>query len=119
MSETIDITYIIVSVLTAVFFILPMVYTFYRLKTHTNFSLAKIRQLFNYTLLLQLLLGLILYLTFLVFGRDIFGNLTKTEMFQMLYMATFWFYIIGVFFYIPAVILLNLTLGIINWTRKN
>jgi hypothetical protein len=84
-----------------------------------TFSLTKIRQLFNYSLIPQLGLGLLLYLTFLVFGGNIFGNLTKTNWFELISIATLWFYIIGVFYYIPSVVVLNLIVGLINLIRKN
>jgi hypothetical protein len=84
-----------------------------------TFSLKKIRLLFNYSLIAQLGLGLLLYLTFLVLGGTVFGNLTKTNWFEIISIATLWFYIIGVFYYIPSVVVLNLTVGLINLIRKN
>jgi len=84
-----------------------------------NFSPSKIRLLFNYSLLIQIGLGLILYLTFLVYGGAIFGDLTKTEWFELIGMATVWFYLVGLIYYIPAVILLNLIIGLIIFISKN
>lgn len=114
-----DIEYILITTLTVLFFVLPVVFTLNRLKHKMTFSLTKIRLLFNYSLIPQLGLGLLFYLTFLVFGGNIFGNLTKTNWFDIISIATLWFYIIGVFYYIPSLVLLNLTVGQINLIRKN
>jgi hypothetical protein len=114
-----DIEYLLITTLTVLFFVLPIVYTLNRLKHKMTFSLTKIRLLFNYSLIPQLGLGLLFYLTFLVFGGNIFGNLTKTNCFEIISIATLWFYIIGVFYYIPSLLLLNLTAGLINLIRKN
>jgi hypothetical protein len=119
MTTNSDIEYILITTLTVLFFVLPFVFTLNRLKHKMTFSLTKIRQLFNYSLIPQLGLGLLLYLTFLVFGGNIFGNLTKTNWFELISIATLWFYIIGVFYYIPSVVVLNLIVGLINLTRKN
>ena len=119
MTANSGIEYTLIITLTVIFFILPVILTIYRLRHKMNFSLTKIRLLFNYSLISQFGLGLILYLTFLVFGGDIFGNLTKTDWFEIISVATLWFYIIGVFYYIPSVLLLNLTIGLINLIRKN
>lgn len=119
MTTNSDIEYILITTLTVLFFVLPVVFTLNRLKHKMTFSLTKIRLLFNYSLIPQLGLGLLLYLTFLVFGGNIFGNLTKTNWFELISIATLWFYIIGVFYYIPSVVVLNLTVGIINLIRKN
>jgi hypothetical protein len=119
MTTNSDIEYILITTLTVLFFVLPVVFTLNRLKHKMTFSLTKIRQLFNYSLIPQLGLGLLLYLTFLVFGGNIFGNLTKTNWFELISIATLWFYIIGVFYYIPSVVVLNLIVGLINLTRKN
>jgi hypothetical protein len=119
MTTNSDIEYILITTLTVLFFVLPFVFTLNRLKHKMTFSLTKIRQLFNYSLIPQLGLGLLLYLTFLVFGGNIFGNLTKTNWFELISIATLWFYIIGVFYYIPSVVVLNLIVGLINLIRKN
>jgi hypothetical protein len=119
MTTNSDIEYILITTLTVLFFVLPVVFTLNRLKHKMTFSLTKIRQLFNYSLIPQLGLGLLLYLTFLVFGGNIFGNLTKTNWFELISIATLWFYIIGVFYYIPSVVVLNLIVGLINLIRKN
>ena len=119
MTTNSDIEYILITTLTVLFFVLPVVLTLNRLKHKMTFSLTKIRLLFNYSLIPQLGLGLLLYLTFLVFGGNLFGNLTKTNWFELISIATLWFYIIGVFYYIPSVVVLNLIVGLINLIRKN
>ncbi len=119
MTTNSDLEYILITTLTVLLFILPVVLTLNRLKHKMTFSLTKIRLLFNYSLIPQLGLGLLLYLTFLVFGGNIFGNLTKTNWFELISIATLWFYIIGVFYYIPSVVVLNLIVGLINLIRKN
>lgn len=119
MTTNSDIEYILITTLTVLLFVLPVVFMLNRLKHKMTFSLTKIRLLFNYSLIPQLGLGLLLYLTFLVFGGNIFGNLTKTNWFELISIATLWFYIIGVFYYIPSVVVLNLTVGLLNLIRKN
>ena len=119
MTTNSDIEYILITTLTVLFFVLPVVFMLNRLKHKMTFSLTKIRLLFNYSLIPQLGLGLLLYLTFLVFGGNIFGNLTKTNWYELISIATLWFYIIGVFYYIPSVVVLNLIVGLINLIRKN
>jgi hypothetical protein len=114
-----DIEYLLITTLTVLFFVLPVVLTLNRLRHKMTFSLTKIRLLFNYSLIPQLGLGLLLYLTFLVFGGNIFGNLSRTNWFEIISIATLWFYIIGVFYYIPSLVLLNLTVGLINLIGKN
>ena len=119
MTTNSDIEYILITTLTVLFFVLPVVFSLNRLKHKMTFSLTKIIRLFNYSLIPQIGLGLLLYLTFLVFGGNIFGNLTKTNWFELISIATLWFYIIGVFYYIPSVVVLNLIVGLINLIRKN
>ena len=119
MTTNSDIEYILITTLTVLFFVLPVVLTLNRLKHKMAFSLIKLRLLINYSLIPQLGLGLLLYLTFLVFGGNVFGNLTKSNWFEIISIATLWFYIIGVFYYIPSLVLLNLTVGLINLIRKN
>src|SRR5699024_2782696 len=119
MTTNSDIKYILITTLTVLFFVLPVVFTLNRLKHKMTFSLTKIRLLFNYSLIPQLGLGLLLYLIFLVFGGNLFGNLSKTNWFEIISIATLWFYIIGVFYYIPSVVVLNMTVGLINLIRKN
>ena len=119
MTTNSDIEYILITTLTVLLFVLPVVMTLYRLRHNMTFSLTKIRQLFNYSLIVQFGIGLLLYLTFLVFGGNIFGNLSRTNWFEIISIATLWFYIIGVFYYIPSVIVLNLIVGLINLIRKS
>lgn len=119
MTTNSDIEYLLITTLTVLLFVLPVVMTIYRLRHKMTFSLTKIRLLFNYSLIVQFGLGLLLYLTFLVFGGNIFGNLSRTNWFEVISIATLWFYIIGVFYYIPSVIVLNFTVGLINLIRKS
>ena len=92
MTTNSDIEYILITTLTVLFFVLPVVLSLNRLKHKMTFSLTKIIRLFNYSLIPQIGLGLLLYLTFLVFGGNIFGNLTKTNWFELISIATLWFY---------------------------
>jgi hypothetical protein len=100
-------------------FLVPLLLRLNYLKSRMNFSITNIRLLFNFGLIYQIGVGSIFYLTFLVFGGDIFRQELGTEWFDMVSMATVWFYIIGLFYYIPALILLNLIIGLIKWIRKN
>jgi hypothetical protein len=119
MTENADMEYTIIITLTVLLFVLPVLLTLFRFRRKMTFSLSKIRLLINYSLLSQIGFGLLLYLTFLVFGGHIFGDLTKTNWFEIASVTTLWFYIIGIFYYIPSVILLNLTVGLINLISKN
>ena len=119
MGQTTDLTYPIVTSLTVLFFVLPLIFIILWKRPNTKSILTKIRLIFNYTLLLQIGLGLLLYLILLVFGGTIFGELTKSEWFELISMATVWFYIIGLFYYIPAIVLLNLIIGVVNLIKKN
>ena len=114
-----EIEYILTTTLTVLFFVLPVVLTLNWLRHKMTISLTKIRLLFNCSLIPHLGLGLLLYLTFLVFGGNIFGSLSRTNWFEIISVATLWFYIIGVFCYIPSLIVLNLTVGLKNLIRKN
>jgi hypothetical protein len=114
-----DSQYTIITIITVLMFLVPLLLTLNHLKSRMNFSLTNIRLLFNLGLIYQIGVGLIFYLTFLVFGGDIFRQELRTEWFDVVSMATLWFYIIGLFYYIPALILLNLLIGVIKWIRKN
>ena len=114
-----DSQYTIITIITVLMFLVPLLLTLNHLKSRMNFSLTNIRLLFNLGLIYQIGVGLIFYLTFLVFGGDIFRQELRTEWFDVVSMATLWFYIIGLFYYIPALILLNLIIGVIKWIRKN
>jgi hypothetical protein len=114
-----DSQYTIITIITVLMFLVPLLLTLNHLKSRMNFSLTNIRLLFNLGLIYQIGVGLIFYLTFLVFGGDIFRQELRTEWFDVVSMATVWFYIIGLFYYIPALILLNLLIGVIKWIRKN
>ena len=118
MKETTDLTYTIVTITTVLLFALPLLVVIYRKRKQLTFNPTKIRQLFNHTLLLQIVLGLLLYFSFLVFGRDFFGNLTSAKWFEIISIATVWFYIIGLFYYIPSIVLMNLVIWLIILTRK-
>lgn len=118
MKETTDFTYIIVTTITVLFFALPLLFTVYRQRRQLSFNPTKIRLLFNHSLLLQIGLGLLFYLTFLVFGGDIFGDLSRAKWFEIISIATVWFYIIGIFYYIPGIVLMNLVIWFIILTRK-
>lgn len=119
MTENSDIEYTLITTLTVLFFVLPIALTLYQLRHRITFSLTKIRLLFNYSLISQFGLGFLMYLTFWVFGGNIFGNLSRTNWFEIISVATFWFYIIGVFYYIPSLVVLNLTVSLINLIAKN
>ncbi len=114
-----DSQYTIITIITVLMFLVPLLLTLNHIKSRMNFSLTNIRLLFNFGLIYQIGVGSIFYLTFLVFGGDIFRQELRTEWFDMVSMATVWFYVIGLFYYIPALILLNLIIGLIKWTRKN
>ena len=114
-----DSQYTIITIITVLMFLVPLLLTLNHIKSRMNFSLTNIRLLFNFGLIYQIGVGSIFYLTFLVFGGDIFRQELRTEWFDMASMATVWFYVIGLFYYIPALILLNLIIGLIKWTRKN
>ena len=114
-----DSQYTIITIITVLMFLVPLLLTLNHIKSRMNFSLTNIRLLFNFGLIYQIGVGSIFYLTFLVFGGDIFKQELRTEWFDMVSMATVWFYVIGLFYYIPALILLNLIIGLIKWTRKN
>jgi hypothetical protein len=118
MKETTDLTYTIVTIITVLLFALPLLYMIYRKRKQLTLNPKEIRKLFNHTLLLQILLGLFLYLTFLVFGGDIFGDLTSAKWFEVISIAIVWFYIIGLFYYIPSIVLMNLVIWLIILTRK-
>lgn len=118
MKETTDLTYTIVTIITVLLFALPLLYIIYRKRKQLTLKPKEIRKLFNHTLLLQILLGLFLYLTFLVFGGDIFGDLTSAKWFEVISIAIVWFYIIGLFYYIPSIFLMNLVILLIFLTRK-
>lgn len=118
MKETTDLTYTIVTIITVLLFALPLLYMIYRKRKQLTLNPTEIRKLFNHTLLLQILLGLFLYLTFLVFGGDIFGDLTSAKWFEVISIATVWFYIIGLFYYIPSVVLMNLVIWLIIITKN-
>lgn len=118
MKETTDLTYTIVTITTVLLFALPLLFVIYRKRKQLTFNPTKIRQLFNHTLLLQIVLGLLLYLSFLVIGGDFFGNLTSAKWFEIISIATVWFYIIGLFYYIPSIVLMNLVIWLIILTRK-
>ena len=117
MKETTDLTSTIVTIITVLLFALPLLYMIYRKRKQLTLNPKEIRKLFNHTLLLQILLGLFLYLTFLVFGGDIFGDLTSAKWFEVISIATVWFYIIGLFYYIPSIVLMNLVIWLIILTR--
>lgn len=119
MTTNSDIEYILITTLTVLFFVLPVVYTLNRLKHKMTFSLTKIKLLFNYSLISQIGLGFLLYFILIVFGGNIFGSLTRTNWFELISVATLGYCIIGVFYYIPAVVVLNLAIGMINLVRKN
>ncbi len=114
-----DSQYTIITIITVLMFLVPLLLTLNHLKSRMNFSLTNIRLLFNLGLIYQIGVGLIFYLTFLVFGGDIFRQELRTEWFDVVSMATVWFYVIGLFYYIPALILLNLIIGVVKWIRKN
>ena len=118
MKETTDLTYTIVTTTTVLLFALPLLFMIYQKRKQLSLNPTEIRQLFNYTLLLQIVLGLLLYLTFLVFGGDIFGALTSAKWFEIISIATVWFYIIGLFYYIPGIILMYLVTWLIILTQK-
>lgn len=118
MKETTDLTYTIVTIITVLLFALPLLYIIYRKRKQLTLKPKEIRKLFNHTLLLQILLGLFLYLTFLVFGGNIFGDLTSAKWFEVISIAIVWFYIIGLFYYIPSIFLMNLVILLIFLTRK-
>lgn len=118
MKETTDLTYTIVTIITVLLFALPLLYMIYRKRKQLTLNPKEIRKLFNHTLLLQILLGLFLYLTFLVFGGNIFGDLTSAKWFEVISIAIVWFYIIGLFYYIPSIVLMNLVIWLIILTRK-
>src|SRR5690554_8143006 len=107
MKETTDLTYTIVTIITVLLFALPLLYMIYRKRKQLTLNPKEIRKLFNHTLLLQILLGLFLYLTFLVFGGNIFGDLTSAKWFEVISIAIVWFYIIGLFYYIPSIVLMR------------
>lgn len=118
MKETTDLTYTIVTIITVLLFALPLLYMIYRKRKQLTLNPKEIRKLFNHTLLLQILLGLFLYLTFLVFGGNIFGDLTSATWFEVISIAIVWFYIIGLFYYIPSIVLMNLVIWLIILTRN-
>jgi hypothetical protein len=118
MKETTDLTYTIVTITTVLLFALPLLFVIYLKRKQLTFNPTKIRQLFNHTLLLQIVLGLLLYLSFLVFGGDFFGNLTSAKWFEIISIATVWFYIIGLFYYIPSIVLMNLVIWLIILRRR-
>jgi hypothetical protein len=118
MWQTRELTYPIVTTLTVLFFVLPLLFIRLRQNLRLKFTLTKIRRLFNYTFLLHIGLGLLLHLTFIVFGESIFGELTKSKWFKLISMATVWFYIIGLFYYAPAIVMLNLIIELIHLIKK-
>ena len=118
MKETTDLTYTFVTTITVLLFALPLLIMIYRKRKQLTLNPTEIRQLFNHSLLLQIILGLLLYLTFLVFGGDIFGDLTSAKWFEIISIATVWFYIIGLFYYIPSVVLMNLVIWLIVLTSR-
>ena len=118
MKETTDLTYTFVTIITVLLFASPLLIMIYRKRKQLTLNPTEIRQLFNHSLLLQIILGLSFYLTFLVFGGDIFGDLTSAKGFEIISIATVWFYIIGIFYYIPSVVLINLVIWLIILTSR-
>lgn len=106
--------YTVITILTITFFVTPIAAVLYKRRNEFKLNLAEITKLVNVTLLYQFILGAVLYLLFIVSGEQLVHVVFSREIYTSLSAATVWFSIIGVIYYIPSLILLNL----INWILK-
>ena len=118
MNKINEFEYGIVVIVTTLLFVIPIILTLYKFHRKLNFKISKIHFLFNISLLLQIGLGIIFYLTFLTFGEVLFENYSNTKWFEIISTATLWYSVIGIFYYVPFLILLNIIIILINLIRK-
>jgi mannose/fructose/N-acetylgalactosamine-specific phosphotransferase system component IIC len=103
-----DFNYTLISALTVIFFVIPIFFKYLKNKKDFRFDLKSITTLINYSLILQILLGVILYLLFLATGDKLVHIVFSRKIHTTFSIATVWFGVIGVFFYVPLAILLNI-----------
>jgi hypothetical protein len=106
-----DFNYGLISGLTVAFFLIPIIFNYLRIKKDFKFNFKSVTVLFNRSLIFQIIVGAILTLLFLVSGGKFARVLFSGQVNATFSMATVWFGVISVFYYLPSVLLLN----ILNW----
>ncbi len=109
-----DFNYTVISILTIAFFVSPITVVFFKRRNEFKLNLAEITRLLNVSLIVQIILATALYLIFIISGEQFVHVVYSREIYTSITAATVWFSIIGVMYYIPVLIFLN----IINWILK-
>ncbi len=106
--------YEIVVVLTVLSFGLPVLYFILTRKAFKPFSLRQLTKSFNLALIVHIILaGLFLALMWLI-DKKVYGEGVGTDLTDIFMNTGMTYTIVGAFFYVPGLILLNLTSYLIS-----
>lgn len=95
-------------IFTVLLFIIPLLFFSIKSNILSNISLKNLTSLFNKSLLIQFLEGLILMMISKSFDHEL-GHYENIKFYEKLFLETSLYYvIIGLFYYIPFVIIINI-----------
>lgn len=114
-----DFNYKIITILTITFFVAPIVLVFFKRNFGLKVNLNQITILINYSVIIQLLIGVLLFLLFIVSEDNLVHIVFSRKVHTTFSIATVWFGVIGLFFYTPGVLLLNIINWLVNRNKKN
>ena len=106
-----------VNLITVLLFAIPLLWIFIRRKTFKPFTFQKLTTAFNWTLLYYAIFSIILLATMKIVDTTVYGNANSSQgndISEITIGAAYSYVVIGAFFYLPSIGLINL----INWVIR-
>jgi hypothetical protein len=103
-----------VTIVVILLFLAPIVVYAIKLKTLKSFSLATIVKTLNRAYAAQLLTGILLYISMWIIGYNLDSGYRENLVLEIFVGTAYTYCIVGMFFYSPALVLLNLLKWIIG-----
>jgi hypothetical protein len=90
------------------FFLIPIIIIGIKNKKNLDYSLKSLVYMLNWAIILQVLVGGISFVLFIIFGEEIVHKIFSRNFHSNASYATIWFIIIAVFYYLPCLGVLNI-----------
>jgi hypothetical protein len=111
--------YEITVLLTVISFCLPVLYFIMTRKAFWPFSLSQLTKSFNLALIVQIVLGFLFLGLMMLIDKKIYGEGHGTYLTDVFMNTGMTYSVVGVFFYVPGLILLNLISYLNSRLKRN
>lgn len=105
-------------ILTVILFGLPVLYFIIKQSVFASFTLKKLTKAFNYTFIVQLIVGIILLIAMKIWDKNITPQTQLNYMDDVIFYTIWGYIVIGYFIYVPSLIVLNLISFLYSWIWK-